>query len=57
MGVKSIPVLNAFEADLEVMGDIPEPSCRTFASGSYGFILQNKINNDFVLLNNFLGEK
>jgi len=57
MGVKCIPVVNRFDADLSIVEEIPSPKGKIINNASYGYVLKNKINNDFILINRFFHEK
>ncbi len=57
MGVKCIPVVNRFDADLSIVDEIPSPKGEIINNASYGYVLKNKTNNDFILINRFFPEK
>ena len=54
MGVKRVPVVNSFKADLALVEKITIQEGKINGLSSYGYLLKNKINNDFIFLNRFL---
>ncbi len=57
MGVKRISVVSGFKADLSIIDKIPHPKGKINNVSSQGYILKNKMNNDFILINRFLSKR
>ena len=57
MGITCIPVVNSFEVDLSTIENIPQPKGKIIEGGSYGYVIKNNLNNDFILMNKYLLKK